>query len=58
MSLRRAAVLLLAVVGLLALPACSVLGGGGSTMEVQAEFTRAIGVYPGSPVRQLGIEVG
>jgi phospholipid/cholesterol/gamma-HCH transport system substrate-binding protein len=44
----------------LALPACSVVGFGGSagTYPVKAEFTRAIGVYPGSPVRQLGIEVG
>ena len=49
---------LLALTGLLALPACSVLGGGGDTYSIGAEFTRAIGVYPGSPVRQLGIEVG
>jgi phospholipid/cholesterol/gamma-HCH transport system substrate-binding protein len=47
----------LALAGLLALPGCSMLGRGG-TYEVDAEFTRAIGVYPGSPVRQLGIEVG
>jgi phospholipid/cholesterol/gamma-HCH transport system substrate-binding protein len=49
---------LLPLLGLLALPACSVIGGGGDTYEVDAEFTRAIGVYPGSPVRQLGIQVG
>ena len=50
---------LLPLVALLALPACSALpGGGGDTYEVDAEFTRAIGVYPGSPVRQQGIEVG
>jgi virulence factor Mce-like protein len=54
-SLRR--LVLLPLVGLLFLPACSIIGGGG-TYEVDAEFTRAIGVYPGSPVRQLGIEVG
>ena len=58
MRARRAVVLLLAVAGLFSLPACSVLGRGGDTFQVQAEFTRAIGVYPGSPVRQLGIEVG
>lgn len=55
-SLRR--LLLLPLLGLLALPACSMLPGGGDGYEVEAEFTRAIGVYPGSPVRQLGIEVG
>lgn len=54
--MRRVALLLL--IGLLALPACSVIGGGGDTYSIGAEFTRAIGVYPGSPVRQLGIEVG
>lgn len=54
--MRRLTLLLLA--GLLALPACSALGGEGGTYSVAAEFTRAIGVYPGSPVRQLGIEVG
>ena len=56
--MRRARLLLLPLVGLLALPGCSVLGGDAGTYEVDAEFTRAIGVYPGSPVRQLGIEVG
>ena len=53
----RVMVVLLVAAGLFALPACSALGGGG-TYEVDAEFTRAIGVFPGSPVRQLGIEVG
>ena len=47
---------LVAMVGLL--PGCSVLRGGGGDYQVEADFTRAIGVYPGSPVRQLGIEVG
>jgi phospholipid/cholesterol/gamma-HCH transport system substrate-binding protein len=55
---RRARLLLLPLLGLLALPACSVLDRGAGTYAVDAEFTRAIGVYPGSPVRQLGIEVG
>jgi phospholipid/cholesterol/gamma-HCH transport system substrate-binding protein len=56
---RARRLVLLPLLGLLALPACSVLGGGSAgTYEVDAEFTRAIGVYPGSPVRQLGIEVG
>jgi len=48
----------LLLAGMLALPACSIVGGGSGTYTVDAEFTRAIGVYPGSPVRQLGIEVG
>jgi len=56
--IRRTLAVVLAVVGLLALPACSVLGRGGDTFQVDAEFTRAIGVYPGSPVRQQGIQVG
>ena len=56
--MRRARLLLLPLLGLLALPACSVMDRGAGTYEVDAEFTRAIGVYPGSPVRQLGIEVG
>ena len=58
MTRRRTSLLVLAMAGLLALPGCSVLGRGGDSYEVDAEFTRAIGVYPGSPVRQLGIEVG
>jgi phospholipid/cholesterol/gamma-HCH transport system substrate-binding protein len=33
-------------------------GGGGDGYPVQAEFTRAVGVYPGAPVRVLGIDVG
>jgi len=49
---------LLLLTGLLALPACSAISGGAGAYTIDAEFTRAIGVYPGSPVRQLGIEVG
>ncbi len=37
---------------------CSMMDRGSGTYTIDAEFTRAIGVYPGSPVRQLGIEVG
>ncbi len=54
----RKLLLLLAVVGVVALPGCSMLDRGAGTYPIEAEFTRAIGVYPGSPVRQLGIEVG
>jgi phospholipid/cholesterol/gamma-HCH transport system substrate-binding protein len=52
----KLAFLLLA--GLVALPGCSMIDRGANTYPIEAEFTRAIGVYPGSPVRQLGIEVG
>jgi len=55
---RRLTLLAVVVLGLLALPACSVLDHDEGTYPISAEFTRAIGVYPGSPVRQLGIDVG
>lgn len=36
---------------------CSVFGGGG-TYEVDATFSRTYNLFPGSPVRVLGIDVG
>jgi len=38
------------------LSACSLGGGGG--YRLTADFTQGIGLYPGSPVRVLGIDVG
>jgi phospholipid/cholesterol/gamma-HCH transport system substrate-binding protein len=38
------------------LTACSPGGGGG--YHVTADFTQGIGLYPGSPVRVLGINIG
>lgn len=37
--------------------ACGVLGGDGS-YEISAEFARTYNLFPGSPVRVLGVEVG
>ena len=37
--------------------ACGVFGGDGS-YEVRAEFARTYNLFPGSPVRVLGVEVG
>lgn len=48
-----------ALVALLAVLASScALIGRGSTYEVGAVFERAVNLYPGSPVRALGIDVG
>lgn len=57
MSSKRTAlgIAALALAGLLALPACSTPG---STFDVVAEFDRTPGLYPGSKVRLLGIDVG
>lgn len=49
-------VALLAVFGLLG-SACSVFGGDG-TYEISVEFTRTFNLFPGSPVRVLGVEAG
>ena len=38
------------------LAACS--GGGGGGYPVSADFSQGIGLYPGSPVRVLGINIG
>jgi phospholipid/cholesterol/gamma-HCH transport system substrate-binding protein len=52
---RRVAVVLVAVLAATGLGSCANNGGD---YRVSAEFTRAVGVYPGAPVRVLGIDVG
>lgn len=51
----RLAVLVVAAVLAGGLTSCANNGGD---YRIQAEFTRAVGVYPGAPVRVLGIDVG
>ena len=57
MSRRLLATLAIVAVGTLVLPACGVLGGGG-TYEVTAYFDRAVSVFPSSDVRVLGLPAG
>ncbi|WCO65012.1 MlaD family protein [Iamia majanohamensis] len=52
----RLLVVVLAVV--VAGTGCGVVGGGADGYEVTARFDRGIAVYPGSPVRVIGIDVG
>jgi len=54
----NAVALLVAASLLLVLPACSGAPGRGQGPVVTAEFARGTGLYPGSPVRVLGIDVG
>ena len=59
MSRRATAIALLVAASLLlVLPACSGAPGRGEAMTVTADFARGTGLYPGSPVRVLGIDVG
>ncbi|MBI2170181.1 MAG: MCE family protein [Actinobacteria bacterium] len=54
----RRLVALLAVLAVVA-TSCGVVGGrGGGGMEVTAEFTRAVSLFPGSQVRVLGLPAG
>src|SRR4029079_11098862 len=53
---RRIVAALAAVVVATCLAACS--GGGGGGYHVSADFSQGIGLYPGSPVRVLGINIG
>ena len=55
---RRALLLLAAAVVLAVLPGCGLVGDPAGSFELTAEFTRGTGLYPGSPVRILGIDVG
>lgn len=54
-SVRARSLALLLVMALLA-SACSVLGSG--TYTVRAELTRSFNLFPGSPVKVLGVDVG
>ena len=57
MTRRLLATLGVVALGTLVLPACGVLGGGG-TYEVTAYFDRAVSVFPSSDVRVLGLPAG
>ncbi|MBV8959418.1 MAG: MCE family protein, partial [Actinobacteria bacterium] len=56
MSRRLITVVVALVTAAASLAACSSGGGGG--YHVSADFTQGIGLYPGSPVRVLGIKIG
>lgn len=55
---RRAAAALAAALVVAVLPSCGFVGEAVSGPEITAEFARGTGLYPGSPVRVLGIDVG
>ncbi len=55
-AVRRAAALLL--VAALGATGCSVFGDRAGGYEVTAHFDRAVGLYPGSKVRVIGIDIG
>lgn len=55
---RRAVAVLVVAVSGIALSACGVLGGSGDGYELTAHFDRAVGLYEGSKVRVIGIDVG
>ena len=56
--MRRALGVLVAVSVLAALPACSLVGGGGDRYTLTAHFPRAVSVFPSSDVRVLGLPAG
>lgn len=58
MSCRNATAALVAAVLALVLAGCGIVGGQGPSYEVTAHFDRAVGLYPGSKVRVIGIDVG
>lgn len=61
MSRRRiglAAAMLTLAVATAILPGCSLVGGAGGGFALRADFARGTGLYPGSPVRILGIDIG
>lgn len=50
--------LAIAVVVAILATACTIPFGGGSHYEVTAEFDRAVNLFPGNPVRVVGVDVG
>lgn len=55
--MRRLALTALVALGVLALPGCGLLDGGGG-YQVTAYFDRAVSVFPSSDVRVLGLPAG
>ncbi len=56
--MRRACSLLLVALLAALTAGCGVLGGGDSSYEVTAQLARSYNLFPGSPVRVLGVDVG
>ncbi len=56
--MRRAVVAVGAAALALVLAGCGLVGGRGPSYELTAHFDRAVGLYPGSPVRVIGITIG
>jgi phospholipid/cholesterol/gamma-HCH transport system substrate-binding protein len=46
------------IIAALVLSACALVFGGPSAHKVTAHFTEAVGIYPGSDVRVLGVKIG
>lgn len=46
------------VVGVAVLPGCGLVDDPAGPFQLTADFSRGTGLYPGSPVRVLGIDVG
>lgn len=57
-AVRRAVAVLVVAVSGIAMSACGVIGGQGDGYELTARFDRAVGLYEGSKVRVIGIDVG
>ncbi len=55
---RRTRLLVLVTVLALFATGCSLLGIGGDSYTVTAEFSRTYNLFPGSPVRVMGVQVG
>lgn len=55
---RPVVVAALVTVAAVVLAGCGIVGGRGPSYELTAHFDRAVGLYPGSAVRVIGIDVG